>query len=388
MDIQLLKNKLPSSPAFVFDADEIILALERISLLRELSGCKFLYSIKSLPLRTVLALVKPYADGFSVSSLFEAQLAAEVAAEQGSIHLTTPGIRPDEINILAGLCTHISCNSLNQLQQFSSNSLSSPSLGLRVNPKISVTEDSRYDPCRPFSKLGVDINALENLDKGALQQINGFHFHTVYSAENYLPLLQNLTKLRRLIEQNKLNLTWLNFGGGYLYDRINDNVEFSQCVQELKREFNVETYIEPGNAVVGKAGYLVTTVIDLFNSDGKTIAVLDTSVNHNPEVFEYQKSPTLLEHDPSGSYRVILAGSTCLAGDLFGEYVLKVPAQIGTRLVFANVGAYTLVKANRFNGYNLPDIYWHRLGETQCIKRYSYKDYRHQWMASEDKNTF
>ncbi len=54
--------------------------------------------------------------------------------------------------------------------------------------------------------------------------------------------------------------------------------------------------------------------------------------------------------------------------------------KVGDRLVFANVGAYSLIKANRFNGYNLPDVYKvDKLGSMQRIKHNSYQSYREQW---------
>ena len=124
---------------------------------------------------------------------------------------------------------------------------------------------------------------------------------------------------------------------------------------------------------------LITSVLDCFESDGKAVAVLDTSVNHLPEVFEYQKAPDLLEHDLNGAYSVILAGSTCLAGDVFGEYRLQQPLSIGDKLCFTSVGAYSMIKANRFNGHNLPDIYGLDEGQLALLKEYSYQDYQQQW---------
>jgi carboxynorspermidine decarboxylase len=122
-------------------------------------------------------------------------------------------------------------------------------------------------------------------------------------------------------------------------------------------------------------------VIDSFDSDGKAIAILDTSVNHHPQVFEYQRQPELFEHDSNGFYPVILAGSTCLAGDLFGEYRFSRPLLVGDKVVFKQVGAYSMVKANRFNGYNLPDVYMANGEQVRRIKQHPYQEYRQQWMS-------
>ena len=312
MDFQLIKDSISSSPAFVLDAEEIINTLKVLNTLRHRCGCKVLYSIKSLPFSSVLEIAKPFVDGFSVSSLFEARLADEILAGQGGIHLTTPGIRPDEWDDMARLLTHISFNSLTQYQRFASATQAQTSIGLRVNPKLSFLNDDRFDPCRQYSKLGVDIDDL--WQSSCLDQIKGLHIHNVFSATDFTPLIKTIEKLRSYFGKNLAQLDWLNLGGGYLFNQINDHRPFIDLVNKLKNDFDLEVYIEPGKAVVGHAGHLVTTVIDSFVSDGKTIAILDTSVNHNPEVFEYQRQPELHEHDPKGTLFCYFSGLYLFGG--------------------------------------------------------------------------
>jgi carboxynorspermidine decarboxylase len=379
MDFKLIKDSISSSPAFILDADEIINTLKILNTLRHRSRCKVLYSIKSLPLSSVLELVKPFVDGFSVSSLFEARLADEILAGQGAIHLTTPGIKTDEWDEMARLITHVSFNSTTQYQRLSTAAQTQVSIGLRVNPKLSFLKDDRFDPCRPYSKLGVDIDEL--WQSSCLDQVKGLHIHNVFSATDFTPLIKTLEKLRSYFGKSLAQLEWLNLGGGYLFNQIQDHRPFIDLVNQLKKDFDLEVYIEPGKAVVGSAGYLVSTVIDSFVSDGKTIAILDTSVNHNPEIFEYQRQAELHEHDPNGNYSAILAGCTCLAGDVFGEYQFSKPIAVGDKVIFKNVGAYSLVKANQFNGYNLPDIYRYQDLLLKKLKHYPYQDYRQQWLA-------
>ncbi len=379
MNFQLIKDNISSSPAFVLDAEEMINTLKILNTLRHQCGCKVLYSIKALPFSSVLEMAKPFVDGFSVSSLFEARLADEILARQGGIHLTTPGISPDEWDDMACLITHISFNSITQYQRFAAAAQVQTSIGLRVNPKLSFLNDDRFDPCRQFSKLGVGIDDL--WQSSCLDEIKGLHIHNVFSATDFTPLIKTIEKLRSYFGKDLVQLDWLNLGGGYLFNQINDHRPFINLVNKLKNAFDLEVYIEPGKAVVGRAGHLVSTVIDSFISDGKTIAILDTSVNHNPEVFEYQRQPELHEHDPKGHHSSILAGCTCLAGDVFGEYRFSNPLTVGDKVVFKNIGAYSLIKANRFNGFNLPDIYMAQDLQVKKLKQYPYQDYRRQWLA-------
>ena len=388
MDYQVLKDSVYSSPAFVLDETEVIKNLETLAELRTQCGCKVLYSVKALPFSAVIDMAQAFVDGFSVSSLFEARLADEVIrqgsprdlAGQGSIHLTTPGIRHDELDELSLLCSHISFNSLSQYQRYAETAQAQSSIGLRINPKLSFLHDDRFDPCRRHSKLGVAIDELNRSIR--LDQIQGLHVHNVFSATDFTPLIKTIDKLQQYLGPIGLaELEWLNIGGCYLFDQIDDHRPFVERVAKLIHDYGLEVYVEPGKAVVGRAGYLVATVLDSFVSDGETLVILDTSVNHNPEVFEYQRQPELHEHDPDGPYSAILAGCTCLAGDVFGNYRFKAPLAVGDKVVFKNAGAYTLIKANRFNGYNLPDIYLSNSLRVKKLKHYEYQDYRRQWLA-------
>lgn len=371
-----LKQQVKQTPAFVLDLAQVQTNLQPLTRLSKASGCKVLYSMKALPLAALLDELKEHVDGISVSSLFEARLAKELFAERGSVHLTTPGLRSDELAELGRLCSHISFNSLSQLQNLSGLA-SGYSKGLRINPKLSFADDQRYDPCRLHSKLGVDIDVLQ---QGLPQAIEGLHFHTVFGQLDFLPLHAIIAKLQPLLQQHD-KLKWLNLGGGYLYHSIAEQTPLIELIWQLKNQFADEVFLEPGNGLVGNAGYLVTTVLDRFDSDGKTVLVLDTSINHLPEVFEYQIKPLLLEEKAQAENSAILVGSTCLAGDIFGEYRFNNIPGVGDKLVFANVGAYSLIKAHRFNGYALPAVYLCRNGKVELIKADDYADYRRQWLV-------
>ncbi len=380
MDSQYIKNQNLSSPTFIINTEVLLNNLKQLNILRQATDCKILYSIKALPLSTVLENVMPWVDGFSVSSLFEAQLAHEILKGQGSLHLTSPGIRTDEWHQLAPLLTHISFNSFSQQQQITTLPQShTASIGLRINPKLSFLNDNRFDPCQRHSKLGVDIDELWQND--AIDSVNGLHIHTVFSATDFMPLVKTIEKLRHYFGHRLAQLKWINLGGGYLFNQIKDYEPFIKIVTQLKHDYNLEVYIEPGKAIVNNAGYFLTTVIDCFISDGKHIAILDTTVNHHPEIFEYQRQPDLLDHVPKGKYSIILAGSSCLAGDILGEYQFNQPLKIGDKLIFKDVGAYSLIKANRFNGYNLPSIYSVQDQQIATLKHYQYQDFRQQWYA-------
>ena len=177
------------------------------------------------------------------------------------------------------------------------------------------------------------------------------------------------------------NSQWINLGGGYLFDRDSVNLEaFYEAIWSLKSKHNLEVFIEPGSAFVRDAGFLVSTVLDLIENGSKAIAILDTSVNHLPESFEYEWRPDVLTDIEDGRYSYIVAGSTCLAGDVFGEYSFAEPLEIGSKVVMYGVGSYNLVKAHTFNGLPLPSIYsLGEGGEVTMVKEFTLKEQSQRW---------
>ncbi len=375
----------PTTPAFIYDQATILRQVEVLQHWRALAGCGLLYSIKALPLAAVMRLLQARIDGFAVSSLFEARLARELAGQGGQIHITTPGLLPEQVAELGGLCDAISFNSLSQLQRLAPALGGHADIGLRINPGLSFLSDPRYDPCRSHSKLGAPIEAVaaawrrHELPEG----LSGLHCHTLFESRDFMPLQQTWTHIESRLGGLLRTLRWVNLGGGYLFDAAADLSGLYQLGTHLHTAYGLDVFFEPGKGLVGEAGTLVASIIDLFESDGRTVAILDTSVNHHPEVFEYQRRPRLLMEDTAGDCPVILAGGTCLSGDVFGEYRFAEPPAIGQRVAFGGLGAYSLSKAHRFNGHNLPDVYIRDgHGVLRLCRHFDYQDYHRCWGES------
>ena len=378
------------TPAFVFDASTLVRSLAQLQRLQDASGAKLLFSIKACALRSVLEIIAKHVDGFSVSSWFESRLARTVLADKGTVHLTSPGLNARELAAAADSCDKVSFNSLTQWHRLRAGLHPGVQAGLRVNPQRAYVADERYNPCRPYSKLGVPLADLQSaLADGSLPpaSLQGLHFHSHCESDSYRPLTETLNVLERAVPALFERIGWLNLGGGY-YAHANDSEALAEQVAALRRRYGFEVYMEPGKAVVGEAGSLAASVVDIFSSDGKTLAVLDTSVNHQPEVFEYGRVPPVREHDAAGSHRYLLVGGTCLAGDLFGEYAFTRPLEIGSRITFQGVGAYSLAKAHRFNGHSLPNVYLRDSdGRLHLVVQDDYEDYARLWGRAEAVST-
>lgn len=368
------------TPAFIYDESRITAAAGVVTRAADAAGCKVLYTLKPFALADGIRLLVDRVDGFAAASAFEVSMARDILQDRGIVTLTTPGLRADDLASVGHLVDHISFNSLPQWTRLRPLLTNGTSCGLRINPRLSFVEDARYNPCRISSRLGAPIEdvarALE-ADPASLKSLEGLHFHSNCDCDDLVQLHDTVCRVYDILGPRVFeNIRWLNMGGGYLFAADRDVDALCQAVAVVKRHDGLDVYIEPGATMVRKAGYIVSSVIDIFENDGKTIAILDTTVNHMPEVYEYQFEPDVLDHSDEGAFEYTLAGSSCLAGDIFGSYTFDHPLEVGSRVVFANQGAYTFVKAHMFNGINLPSIYA-RTPDAQFVlkRRFTYSDF-------------
>ena len=176
-------------------------------------------------------------------------------------------------------------------------------------------------------------------------------------------------------------LEWINFGGGHHITRPDYQVDdLIRLIQDFRRRWNLEVYLEPGEAIALDAGVLVAEVLDV-TWNGMDIAILDTSATcHMPDVLETPYRPAVAGAADPGhwahDYR--LAGRTCLTGDVIGDYSFPQPLRGGDRLLFHDMAIYTLVKNTTFNGLPLPAIaLWNSdTDDLRLIKTFGYEDFR------------
>ena len=348
---------VPRTPSLVCNVGELRRTASRIRTASREAGCTLLYSVKANGLPGVLTALAPYVDGCGVSSLSEARAARNALGDEGKLHLCAVAVPLDDAAKLVDTCDYVTFNSISQLEHWGPVFAGNASIGLRVNPGYSFVDDRRYDPCRRHSKLGVSLADLAAADDRIASLIQGLHIHSNCDSTDLGELLETVRLLDSRVGSVLSQTNWINLGGGYLFDEGMDIDPLKEATSLIRNRHGTEVIIEPGAAFVRDSGYVVASVLDLFTSDGKEVAVLDTTVNHMPEVFEYQYRPEVLGHSDAGPHEYVLAGVSCLAGDVFGEYRFDEPLCVGSRVVFTDAGAYTIVKANTFNGIPLPTVY-------------------------------
>ena len=369
------------SPCFVVDVAAVEANLQILNRVQRESGAKVLAALKAFSCWSLAPLFKQYVSGTCASGLHEARLGREEFG--GEVHCYSAAYKEADLIEILRVADHVVFNSFSQWQRFKPLAMAAkkdrPQLhfGIRINPEHSEGEVALYDPCAPCSRMGVPLSQF-NAD--LLDGISGLHFHTLCQ-QDLPPLQRTLAAVEEKFGPYLAQMDWVNFGGGHHISRDDYQVdELIQMVKDFSHRYDVQVYLEPGEAVAIHSGVLVAEVLDVL-WNGMHQAILDTSATcHMPDVLEMPYRADILgagmpEEFP---YTYRLGGMTCLAGDVIGDYSFAEPLHPGQRLMFDDMAHYTMVKTTTFNGINLPSIaLWDsRTDELRVIREFGYEDFK------------
>ncbi len=361
-------------PAYVLNEEALLRNLKILREVQESSGCHILISLKAFALWPLFPTIKKYLHGAAASSLNEARLIYE---EMGCpAHTYSPAFSAQEIKDVARYSSHIIFNSLAQFRAFRGQ-LSNRSLGIRVNPMVSVVETDQYNPAMKGGRLGMTKTQFGDKLPGG---VDGLHFHALCesSASDFERVLSGFEEqFSAFLPQ----LKWVNFGGGHLITRKGyDVARFISIVKKFKKKYPLEVYIEPGSAIAWETGDLIAKVLDIVENNGIRTAILNTSFTaHMPDTLEMPYRPEVAESSTGGTFRYHLGGVSCLSGDFLPDYAFDKPLQTGDIITFKDMMHYTTVKTTMFNGVRHPDIYIKKIdGAVLPLKEFSYLDYKNR----------
>lgn len=370
------------TPCYIVQERALKENLEQLAGLARETGCRILLAQKAFSMFRVYPLIGNYLAGTTASGLYEARLGAECMGKEN--HIFSPAYREEEMGEILSLCGHVVLNSPQQIRRYKRQILATGrSVGLRVNPECSTQEGHAiYDPCAPGSRLGTTLSQLERAlaeTPDLLEGIEGLHFHTLCE-QDADALAVTLDAVVEKFGVYMAKMKWVNLGGGHHITRPGYHMEtLKQCIRRVQKLCGGTVYLEPGEAVALQAGTLQTSVLEI-TENGVQTAILDASAAcHMPDVLEMPYRPPLsgagLPGEKAFTYR--LAGPTCLAGDVIGDYSFDRPLETGDVLEFQDMAIYSMVKNNTFNGMALPDIVLEREdGSMELVRRFGYEDFK------------
>ena len=368
-----------ATPAYVLDALRLKKNLSTAARIKRETGCKILLATKAFSLPAAFPLMRGTLDGTTASGEYEARMGREEFGKE--VHVYSPAYAPGEVERLATIADHVYFNSPDQVRRYSKTvHKAGKAIGLRINPGYSSATlgGALYDPCAPYSRFGA---TRDTLDAAPWEDIHTLHVHALCEARHQGsaglidPVARNFAPFLGKVKA-------VNFGGGHFINKPDYNVDvLIDALKAFRQKFNVEIILEPGAGLVVDTGYLVSTVLDLHRND-KNIAILDASAStHMPDVLEVPYTPEVAGAAAPGilGHDYILAGKTCMTGDIIGEYSFKAPLKAGDKIVFLDMMQYSFVKNNTFNGVPLPDLgLLDEKSSYTVLRSFGYDEFRHR----------
>ena len=334
----MMWKDLPT-PCYVVDEGKIRKNLEILADLEQECGCHILLAQKAFSMYSLYPMIGQYISGTTASGLYEARLGYEEMGKEN--HVFAPAYKEKDMEELVQICDHIIFNSFAQYEKYKEMCRESAkvrkdkkavSVGIRINPQCSTQEGHEiYDPCGYASRLGV---TEEQFREDLLEGVEGLHFHTLCE-QNADDLVTTFQAFEKKFGKYLHQMKWLNMGGGHHITRDDYQIEIlKKLIGYIRETYQVEVYLEPGEAIALNAGYLVTEVMDIVHND-MDILILDASAAcHMPDVLEMPYRPPLAKGYEAGEkpYTYRLSSMTCLAGDVIGDYRFPEEVIAGERL--------------------------------------------------------
>ncbi|WP_442899828.1 carboxynorspermidine decarboxylase [Geomonas sp. RF6] len=371
-------TRLAPSPAFVVDLGRLRHNLAILDDVQKRSGAKILLALKAFSTWCTFPVIRETLHGVCASSPWEARLGREEFGRE--VHSFSAAFKEEDVRELLQTSNHLVFNSFNQLERFRplwEKEAGRVSIGLRVNPEHTEGHTEIYDPCAPKSRLGIPRAEFEGR---SLAGVEGLHFHTLCE-QLFEPLERTAAVFEEKFGEFLPGMKWLNLGGGHHITREGYDVEgLIRLIKYFREKYDLEVYLEPGEAVVIGTGILVSEVLDVVHNQ-MDIAILDVSATcHMPDILEMPYRPEIEGGAEAGvkahTYR--LGGPSCLAGDVIGDWSFDTPLRPGTRLPFLDMSHYTMVKTTTFNGIQLPHIctFEPLTGELTVVRSFGYDDFK------------
>ena len=367
-------SKIPS-PCYVLEESRLIYNLETLTKVQKEGNVKIICALKGFSFWKTFPLVSQYLSGATASSLNELLLASQKMGKE--VHVCAPAYRTDEIECILNHATHITFNSFSQWNLFKNQTLKKKvSAGIRINPEFSTVDVDLYNPAGRYSRLGV---TKAEFKPELLDGIEGLHFHALCE-QNADALEAVLQKVEENFGEWIPKMKWVNFGGGHHITRMDYDIQKLVCIlKKFHQKYpGVEIIMEPGEAIGWQTGELVSSVLDIVHNE-IDIAILDVSVSaHMPDCLEMPYRPAVLGGDMIGikPYKYRLAGNSCLAGDIAGDYSFDAPLKVGSRIVFLDMIHYTMVKTTFFNGVKHPSIGIWKDNKFHLAREFGYEAFR------------
>ena len=359
------------TPAYVYDLDAVAAAYRRVAAAFEPLGARVLYAVKANANLAVLGTLAGLGSGFDVVSGGELVRVLRAGGDPEACVFASVGKTREELALAVGhgVTVHVeSADELDALQAVAARLERPARFAIRVNPDVEVDTHVNIQTGHDEAKFGVPVAVAHELlaraARGELPLCDpvGVHVHVGSQLPDPDGVAAGAKVGLDVLEAGRaagLELDWLDVGGGLPVDYGGGSALgpelFAAALAPLLAGRNVRLAVEPGRALVARAGALVATVLYRKHRSAGRMLVVDTGMHHllRPALYQAVHRVRPLRAAPlAGPTEVV--GPICESTDVLATEADLPDLAPGELVAFLDAGAYGMTMASNYNGQPRP----------------------------------
>lgn len=329
------------------------------------------YAVKANSNLAVLNILARLGSGFDIVSLGELERVLLAGGRAEKIVFSGVGKREDELRRALELgirCFNVEvAGELDRLNRLAGEMGRKAPISLRVNPDVDASTHPYIATGLKENKFGIDSrHALKEYLRAAEMphlEIVGIDCHIGSQLTRLTPFLDALDRVLRLaeeLENHGIPIHHLDLGGGlgirYQDEQPPEPAEYAQAISQRLGHSAFEILLEPGRAIAGNAGILLTRVEYLKTTPEKHFAIVDAAMNDllRPALYRAWQEIVPVQKDAAGVEALYdIVGPVCETGDFLGKQ-RKLSLTEGDLLAIRSAGAYGFAMSSNYNSRPRP----------------------------------
>lgn len=324
------------------------------------------YAVKANSSLAVLNILSRLGSGFDIVSVGELERVIRAGGDPGKVIFSGVGKRADEMQ--SALETGIRCFNVESVEELERLNDVAGEVGmrapvsLRVNPDVDANTHPYIATGLNENKFGIAVDSARNLFRQAVTMPNidivGAGFHIGSQVTEMGPFLDAFRRLLMLVgelESDGIKIKQLDIGGGlgirYRDEHAPTPADYGASFLTALEHRPYEILVEPGRAIVGNAGVLLTRIEYLKHTEHKNFVIVDAAMNDlvRPALYDaWHDIVPVVTDKTSPARRYDIVGPVCESADYLGK-ARELSVQSGDLLAVRSAGAYGFCMSSTYN---------------------------------------
>ena len=366
--LKIAKNN--QTPFYLYSAKAIKDNFEQFCRVFKKINPLICFSVKSNSNPKILRILKGLGAGADVVSGGELLKVLNAGISPKKIVFSGVGKSTDELKMAIKrkilLINAESYSEIALINKLSKSSKRKTSIGLRLNPDIDAKTLGKISTGRAVDKFGLSrkklIEVCKNLKEFKHIELNSLSVHIGSQILSDIPFKKTLKVIEEIIRKTKTHFKFIDLGGGFgiSYSSKEKRIKlnnYSNLVNKFKKKYNCNIIFEPGRAIIGNTGILVSKIQYIKNSISKSFVIIDAGMNDfmRPALYgAYHSIVPLIKSKGQSMKNLEFVGPICETSCKFSSYKKYYRLKEEDYVAILDVGAYGSVLSSNYNTKPLP----------------------------------